>query len=805
MKKSTFVLPVLLALCIAPAAQAQIGACCFPDGSCADLFVFDCTLQGGNPQAPGTSCATFSCPVPDQDWGDAPDPTYPTYAASGGAVHTIAPGFALGSLVDNETDGLPNADATGDDLDFTADEDGITFSTALLPGSNAAITVVATAGGLLDAWIDFDQNGTWDHPQEHLFGGSLIVTEGTTSNVTFAVPAGAVVGDTFGRFRFSSSGALLPTGPADDGEVEDYKITIGEFDWGDAPDAPYPTLAASDGARHVIQATPRLGTLLDAELDGQPDGQAAGDDLNGADDEDGLTAISPLRPGESATLSVTATGAGLLDAWVDFDRNGSWEHPAEHLFGGSSQALSSGSNPGLAFLVPFTSLPGPSAVRLRISSAGGLLPTGLALDGEVEDYAVTIDGLDWGDAPDPTYPTLRSKDGPRHVITPGYNLGVYIDHEAEGQPGIGADTDDSDGTGEDDEDGVQFLSDLVPGRSATIEIMSGASSMYLDGWIDFDRDGTWEAGEHINGGVSVALSPLALTNLSVLVPAAADPGPTYARFRVSSSGGLSPEGFAPDGEVEDYAIEVVELDWGDAPDPTYATLAANNGPSHVVQAGYRLGSVIDGELDAQPDPAALGDDQAGLADEDGVIFPGPIVRGHLNCLTVIAGPGGGILNGWIDFNADGSFDHPAERLFSGPGLSLIAGANMNVCFTVPWNAVIGPTYARFRLSSDGGLTPTGPAPDGEVEDYGGVLVLQPRPQDEVKIMDIFPSAGTVVVSWNAESNIIYQLQATTNIVLEPEPFWFNVGAPVQGPAHQQSDPLAGQPDKAYRVLVPSVP
>ena len=28
-----------------------------------------------------------------------------------------------------------------------------------------------------------------------------------------------------------------------------------------------------------------------------------------------------------------------------------------------------------------------------------------------------------------------------------------------------------------------------------------------------------------------------------------------------------------------------------------------------------------------------------------------------------------------------------------------------------------PTYARFRLSSLGGLSPAGPAADGEVEDY----------------------------------------------------------------------------------------
>ncbi|HEX8203848.1 MAG TPA: GEVED domain-containing protein [Isosphaeraceae bacterium] len=36
---------------------------------------------------------------------------------------------------------------------------------------------------------------------------------------------------------------------------------------------------------------------------------------------------------------------------------------------------------------------------------------------------------------------------------------------------------------------------------------------------------------------------------------------------------------------------------------------------------------------------------------------------------------------------------------------------------VPAGATLGVTYARFRLSTAGGLTPTGAAADGEVEDF----------------------------------------------------------------------------------------
>ena len=50
---------------------------------------------------------------------------------------------------------------------------------------------------------------------------------------------------------------------------------------------------------------------------------------------------------------------------------------------------------------------------------------------------------------------------------------------------------------------------------------------------------------------------------------------------------------------------------------------------------------------------------------------------------------------------------------------------------MPANAVVGPTYARFRLSIAGGLLPVGFALDGEVEDY------------RVQIVDATPPATTI--------------------------------------------------------------
>ena len=49
-------------------------------------------------------------------------------------------------------------------------------------------------------------------------------------------------------------------------------------------------------------------------------------------------------------------------------------------------------------------------------------------------------------------------------------------------------------------------------------------------------------------------------------------------------------------------------------------------------------------------------------------------------------------------------------------MSVSPGDNV-LCFDVPSWAADGTTYARFRLSTAGGLLPTGLADDGEVEDY----------------------------------------------------------------------------------------
>ena len=163
------------------------------------------------------------------DFGDAPDPMFPTLEANGGPSHLIVPGFSLGDLVDSEFDGQPTADASGDG----PSDDGITFTRPVYPGYETTMRITAQGigngrAGFLDAWIDFNNDGFWE-PSEKV-ADSLPLNNGATF-FDFAVPSGLAAADVVGRFRLSSTGGLDVTGFASDGEVEDHLVTVSQNPW----------------------------------------------------------------------------------------------------------------------------------------------------------------------------------------------------------------------------------------------------------------------------------------------------------------------------------------------------------------------------------------------------------------------------------------------------------------------------------------------------------------------------------------------------------------------------------------------
>ncbi|MFY9821424.1 MAG: IPTL-CTERM sorting domain-containing protein [Thermoanaerobaculia bacterium] len=765
--------------------------------------------------------AAAAAPQPHYDYGDAPDVTvntstgdYNTTVLDNGAQHLLGVPNApwLGACVDADSGFNQNAQATGDDLTTSAvtfgtcanvggigdDEDGVTFTSPFVQGSPAAFTV--TAGGptscVLNAWVDWNRDGIFGNSAGEQIAADVTVPTGPPTVLSPVVPAGAVPGLTYARFRCSSATGLGPTGPAPDGEVEDYLVSVVGFDYGDAP-ATYGTQGAGAARHQVDFSNPfMLGRCVDTEADGQPNATASGDDGaastsrigNCFNDEDGVTFTTPVTACTTAQVSVFVTsgiaaGGGKLDAWIDFDRNGTFD-AADQIF--TSQTLVAGNN-NLSFPVPCTSGAGVSYARFRLSSAGGLGPTGSAPDGEVEDYALVLGTVDFGDAPD-TYGTTLAANGPFHRVTAGFSLGPTEDSEVDGQPSVGATGDGA------DEDGVLLpAGGFVACGTANITVnltnTAGIATPKLDAWIDFDGDGVFnDPRDRIASGLALVSGANTVT---VSVPCDAKSVQSYARFRLSSTGVSGPGGAAADGEVEDYAATVMGLDFGDAPDPTYPTLLASNGARHAVLpvGNPTLGSFVDTEADGQPSPGLDGDDTHGVPDdEDGVVFPATLIPGAPGSIQLRTGATGGLVSCWIDFNHNGSWADAGDQVVT--DLMIPAGTTITHTFPVPVGSPQGTTASRCRISTQASLSVTGLAPDGEVEDHPAPIgVEQPKIAVAKRLVSVDRDpadalAFTVVFAMKVENlgNVpLSNVQATENLAATfPSPMTFSITS-VQSP------------------------
>ncbi|RWX52455.1 F5/8 type C domain-containing protein [Candidatus Electrothrix marina] len=184
--------------------------------------------------------------------------------------------------------------------------------------------------------------------------------------------------------------------------------TCGAVDYGDLPDT-YSTLDASSGPYHVTSETLRLGAAnTEVDSDGQPSVDAAADDTNGTDDDDGVTFYSVSGGGVYADAQVVNdTGADAyvcawLDRWTDggggtaalddtFDPGDIATSPAQ-----VCQAVADNSGGTTTVTFSWSGLPavsGDTYLRFRVCSTQSECedPVGFAANGEVEDYRVAFD------------------------------------------------------------------------------------------------------------------------------------------------------------------------------------------------------------------------------------------------------------------------------------------------------------------------------------------------------------------------------------------------------------------------------
>jgi hypothetical protein len=181
---------------------------------------------------------------------------------------------------------------------------------------------------------------------------------------------------------------------------------------------------------------------------------------------------------------------------------------------------------------------------------------------------------DYGDLPN-TYDTLLASNGARHaIVIGGAYLGAVVDVDFDGQPSPDAISDDFD-IAEDDEDGVVFLPGLsglgwTPGnvtdsKGGALELVINGGSGIPQVFVDFNANGVFDDNPATgvvlvdNSGTPIAF-PLSGTHVVYFdVPANAFPNSANAigvRVRLSNAGGLTHNGAAPDGEVEDYIFNL---------------------------------------------------------------------------------------------------------------------------------------------------------------------------------------------------------------------------------------------------------
>lgn len=219
-------------------------------------------------------------------------------------------------------------------------------------------------------------------------------------------------------------------------------------------------------------------------------------------------------------------------------------------------------------------------------------------------------------------------------------------------------------------------------------------------------------------------------------------------------------------------VEPPRFDFGDAPD-SFGTLANSDGARHPAY-GPTLGATRDDEVNAGLPLDGTGDG----ADEDGVTIE-PITVGQLDASVTVNAPVGGKLDAWIDFNGDGSFDSNGEQIAS--SIILVHGDN-TITFDVPADAVSDRTiYSRFRISSHGGIGPSGPAMDGEVEDYALALARSNGSGVLQKSEQTIGSSSTYAVSLgDLDDDGDLDAFVVNRFASEPNRIWLNEGGAQSG-------------------------
>ncbi|HKK77106.1 MAG TPA: GEVED domain-containing protein, partial [Saprospiraceae bacterium] len=562
------------------------------------------------------------------------------------------------------------------------------------------------------------------------------------------------------------------------------------------------TVDGNRGPRALIDDRLSIGNLIDAEGNGQPEENAFGDDINGIDDEDGIIPPDTIRRDEPAIFYVfvknlipdpapadDGVASAYLVGYVDWNDDGDFEDDFEQ---SSLIPINASGQFEVEFTVPPTPIPLPDevAARFRLSSnptvatsANGPGDVDLVSVGEIEDLFVNIVAYDWGDLPEPKFATDTEGGypGPSHKIVSVANAvppgmpSLYFgmtppDAERNGQPSAMADGDDQVVNQPgivriDDEDleqiGLYFKNQdpfkmvanadpalLESGDDVILELPvtnNTGRDAYLTAYFDWNDNGLFEgATESYRITIDMQGTDI-IYQIPFTIPDYTPTALIGARVRISTLETIDAYGPAPDGEVEDFLIDVKQFDYGDLPDDdsptvmgdltgrgdyhTFYSLDGSRGPRHIINEDLSIGNTVDAEGNGQSQINAFGDDINGIDDEDGIIPPDTIIRDkpavfYVFVRNLLDRPA--YLRGFVDWNDNGDFeDDPTYEKSDIIEIPVGASGYYEVSFTVPPMPVPLPDRvgARFRLSDSEGAVSLSTGPASPSNDPPGVDVI----------------------------------------------------------------------------------
>jgi hypothetical protein len=552
--------------------------------------------------------------------------------------------------------------------------------------------------------------------------------------------------DLFGQLRVDDRDVDTPSGQGENVSVDRGAVDRADFV---RPWAELLNPLDNDAARVDQDLNATVVWLLDAELPNFSllllDGSGTGIDT---------TTVTP------GAVTMTQNGRQLqegIDFWLGYNagNNRLLLTPLSELW-----------EPDSVYQIRFTNS-GTSAIRDR---AGNLLRANQP-NGQTLFTIITGDlDIDFGDAPN-SYGTLLASDGARHVQIPRQTLwlGASTDGDPDGRPTPDASGDDVDAYALPGTSRLQLVSPSSHSIRTPAAGGPGGVTARLPAWIEVEDlsgatvrlhlrtvplGGTDEIvyGATDSSRVMSARIAEAIGNAAGLTGVTAVPSNggivqiDGARNVTLSGGNLwplermpaalrLPANYAASGidgltfTISDGVRAPVTFEFDNNSTALSGTtvIAFTAGEPNQPLAA-RMADAISAALPgltaavSEPSPGtyqielALASPPAGTFrnDDDGVVISGAFHIGvnNLTPITVTAS-GPGFLDAWVDFNGNGVFGLSEKVINSQP---VVAGVNI-FQVTTPTNAVLGSTFARFRLSSQGGVDPTGLAIGGEVEDY----------------------------------------------------------------------------------------